>query len=123
VIFFKDVAVRHINGDSAAMRAVKDDRKAVPGRMNIRLAAEVKERVVRAAALSGQDLTEFAVVALSEKAAKVIEQHDQVVLSSADYQFFLDKLSVRSKPSQRSRSVAAKYRKGIRKGVRHHLAD
>lgn len=105
------------------MRAVKDNRKAVPGRMNIRLAAEVKERVVRAAALSGQDLTEFAVVALSEKAAKVIEQHDQVVLSSADYQFFLDKLSVRSKPSQRSRSVAANYRKGIRRGVRHHLAD
>ena len=94
-------------------------------RMNIRLAPAVKERVARAAALSGQDLTEFAVSTLSEKADLVIERHDHLLLGSADHDFFLNALAVTNvqEPSERSRSAAEKYRQGIRKGVRYHLAD
>lgn len=94
-------------------------------RMNIRLATNVKERVARAAALSGQDLTEFAVATLSEKADTVIERHDHLLLGSEQHDFFLNALSETSirEPSDRSRSAAEKYRQGVRKGVRYHLAD
>lgn len=105
------------------MSLVKNS-KSTSGRMNIRMAMEVKERIAKAAALSGQDLTEFAVVTLSEKAAEIINQHDQMLLGSDDYQFFLNALSDTSmEPSAKSSAVAEKYRKGIRKGVRYQLAD
>jgi len=97
-------------------------------RMNFRLATDIKERIARAAALTGQDLTEFAVSALSEKADVIIERHDQMLLGSKDYNFFLDALaettvSEPSEPSERSRAVAERYRQGTRKGVRYQLAD
>ncbi len=94
-------------------------------RMNIRLAPIIKERVARAAALSGQDLTEFAVATLSEKAEIVIERHDHFLLVSEDYELFLNTLAETNvqEPSERSRSAAERYRQGTRKGVRYTLAD
>lgn len=94
-------------------------------RMNIRLAPTIKERVARAAALSGQDLTEFAVSTLSEKADLIIERHDHLLLGSSEHEFFLDALADTTveEPSQRSLTAAEKYRQGIRKGVRYSLAD
>lgn len=94
-------------------------------RMNIRLAPTIKERVARAAALSGQDLTEFAVATLSEKADLVIERHDHLLLGSEEHEFFLNALAepIIQEPSERSRSAAEKYRQGSRKGVRYTLAD
>lgn len=108
-------------------RAAADQNKKVreQSRMNFRLAPEVKQRVARAAALTGQDLTEFAVAALSEKADEIIERHDQLLLGSEDYNFFLNALEEEqpAKPSERSLKAAAKYRRGTRKGVRYNLAD
>lgn len=94
-------------------------------RMNFRLAPEIKQRVARAAALTGQDLTEFAVGALSEKADEVIERHDSLLLGSEDYNFFLNALEEEQlpKPSERSLKAAKNYRRGTRKGVRYNLAD
>jgi uncharacterized protein (DUF1778 family) len=94
-------------------------------RINIRLAPTIKERVARAAALSGQDLTEFAVATLSEKAEIVIERHDHLLLGSEDHKFFLNAMAETNvqEPSERSLSAAEKYRQGVRKGVRYHLAD
>lgn len=94
-------------------------------RLNFRLAPTVKERVVKAAALSGQDLTEFAVATLSEKANLIIEQHDNLLLGSEEHEFFLKALvdTTVSEPSERSRTAAERYRQGTRKGVRYTLAD
>lgn len=94
-------------------------------RMNIRLAPTIKERVARAAALSGQDLTEFAVATLSEKADLVIERHDHLLLGSEEHEFFLNALAepIIQEPSERSLTAAEKYRQGSRKGVRYTLAD
>lgn len=98
--------------------------KTSPGRMNIRMSVEVKERIAKAAALSGQDLTEFAVVTLSEKANEIIDRHDQMLLNSAEYEFFLNALSDQdSGPSAESRAAAENYRKGVRKGARYQVAD
>lgn len=94
-------------------------------RLNVRLSTAVKERVARAATIVGQDLTEFAVSTLSQKADEVIKKHDSVLLGSEDYRFFLDALSVEEtgEPSEKSNKAADRYRRGKRKGARYQIAD
>ena len=106
-------------------KTIETKKRVTEGRLNFRLALDIKERVARAAALTGQDLTEFAVAALNEKAGEVIERHDHLLLGSKDYEFFLDILSATevSKPSDRSLKTAERYRRGKRKGVRYKIAD
>ena len=91
------------------MPIVKRTVTSANSRLNFRLTPEIKSRVPRAAAVVGQDLTKFAVAALSEKADEVLERHDNLLLGSADYQFFLDVLSERKprKPSKKSQQAAA----------------
>lgn len=106
------------------MAEIKNSAISEPSRMNIRLAVEIKERIIKAAVLSGQDLTEFAISTLSEKADEIIERHDNLLLGSEDYQFFLNSLTEDApEPSAKSKMVADKYKKGIRKGVKYQLAD
>ncbi len=107
------------------MPIVKNKNTREQSRLNFRLAPEIKARVARAATIVGQDLTEFAVSTLSQKADEVLEKHDNVLLGSEDYQFFLDALDApeTAEPSEKSQKAADKYRQGIRKGVRYHLAD
>jgi|SRR5882724_9597970 len=88
-------------------------------RMNFRLDAEIKERVARAAAITGQDLSDFAVSTLSLRADEIIEKHTNLTLDSKDYEFFLAALDNETKPSKRSLSAARRYRKGKRKGVKY----
>lgn len=107
------------------MAVVKNKSVSEQSRLNFRLAPEIKSRVVRAATIVGQDLTEFAVSTLSQKADEVLEKHDNLLLGTADHQFFLDALSTTKvrKPSKKSNQAADKYRQGVRKGARYHLAD
>ena len=107
------------------MPVVKNKNTSQQSRLNFRLAPEIKARVARAATVVGQDLTEFAVATLSQKADEVLEKHDRVLLGSEDYQFFLDALSAADagKPSKKSKKAADEYRRGTRKGARYHLAD
>ena len=107
------------------MAVVKSKSMPENSRLNFRLAPEIKSRVVRAATIVGQDLTEFAVSTLSQKADEVLEKHDNLLLGTAEYQFFLDALSATKtrKPSKKSIKAADKYRQGIRKGARYQLAD
>jgi uncharacterized protein (DUF1778 family) len=94
-------------------------------RINFRLASEIKERVARAATIIGQDLTEFAIATLNQRAVEIIEKHDSMILESDDYRIFLNSLegSEMPEPSIKSQEIAEKYRRGMRKGVRYHLAD
>ena len=102
---------------------VKNVRTPDKDRMHFRLAPEIKERVVRAAAITGQGLTDFAVSALKEVADEILERHDSVLLNRKDYHFFLKSLDDHRKPSRRSRLAAARYRRGRRKGVRYRLVN
>ena len=91
------------------------------GRMHFRLDPKVKARVVRAATITGQGLTNFAVSALIEKAEEVLERNNSVVLSVEEYRFFLESLAEDKKPSRHSVAAAKRYRTGTRKGVRYRL--
>jgi len=90
-------------------------------RLNFRLDPEIKARVIRAAAITGQEVTDFAVSTLNEKASEILERHGSLTLNGDDYQFFLNALTDDRKPSKRSRDAARRYRRGKRKGVRYHL--
>jgi uncharacterized protein (DUF1778 family) len=106
--------------------AVTKQRKVVTqnkDRMNFRLSPEIKERVARAAAITGQELTDFAVSTLSERADEILGRHESLLLTSKDYEFFLGALDEDRVTSERSRAAAERYRRGRRKGVRYQLAD
>lgn len=107
------------------MPVVKNNNAREQSRLNFRLSPEVKARVARAATITGQDLTEFAVSTLIQKADEVIEKHGSLLLESEDYQFFLASLSESetAEPSNKSVQAAEKYRRGLRKGVKYRLAD
>ena len=102
---------------------VKNVKTPNKDRMHFRLAPEIKERVARAAAITGQGLTDFAVSALKEMADEILERHENVLLDRKDYRFFLNSLDDLKKPSRRSRTAAARYRRGRRKGVRYRFAN
>lgn len=107
----------------AAPKAKRESSKS-KDRMNFRLNPEIKERVARAAAISGQGLTDFAASTLSEKADEIIARHDTLPLDPEEYNFFLNVLDDDSRePSRKSQAAAERYRQGKRRGVRHHLAD
>jgi uncharacterized protein (DUF1778 family)/uncharacterized protein (DUF433 family) len=87
-------------------------------RMNFRLDPEIKARMARAAAITGQELTDFAVSTLSEKASEILERHDNITLDSRDYSFFMNALADdQIRPSEKSRGVRLKVRPRIRRGL------
>ena len=90
-------------------------------RMHFRLDPKIKARVARAAAITGQGLTDFAVSTLSEKADQILARHDTVLLTSDEYSFFLKALDDERTPSRRSRAAAKRYQRGRRTGVRYHV--
>ncbi len=106
--------------------ATIDPKKSPAGnkdRMHFRLDPKIKARVARAAAITGQGLTDFAVSTLSEKADRILERHDSIVLAGDEYSIFLKALADDRPPSKRARSAAQRYRRGTRKGVRYRIAD
>jgi len=64
------------------------------------LRPDIKERIERAANLSGKSLTDFAVNALSETADGVLEHHEAATLSDRDREIFLRVLDERAKPNE-----------------------
>ena len=95
-----------------SMASVKEKSARNRSRLNVRISPEIKERIQRAAYILGQDLTEFTSITLNRHAQEVIENHDQIILSEKDYNFFVDALGkpVR-KPSKRSLSALKEYKR------------
>jgi len=107
------------------MLATKEKTKRSESRLNVRLSTPLKERVVRAAAILGQDLTEFAVSTLNDRDIEVIERHENFELTQTERQFFFDYMDgkIKAKPSARARRVAKDYLKGKKRGDAYELAD
>lgn len=93
-------------------------------RLNIRLTPDLKARIRRAATVLGQDLTEFAVSTLNDRAVEVLEEYDSLVLSEAERRAFLDILAGDAPaPTKRALESAKKYKGGVKKGVSYEFAD
>ena len=70
----------------------KKPRTREKDRMHVRLDPKIKGRIARAAAITGQGLTDFEVSTLSKKADEIFARHDTILLTSSDYNFLLKDL-------------------------------
>lgn len=83
-------------------------------RMNFRLPVELKQAVEEAATLTGQTISDFAISILAANARRVIEEHDQTLLSNRDRDRFmalLDQTDV--KPNKALAAAAKRYKKQV----------
>lgn len=106
------------------MAMLKKRAVTVQSRLNVRVPPEIKSRIAKAASMVGQDLTEFTISTLNDRAVKVLEEHEAFVLTESERRAFLDILAAPiPDPTERARESAARYRRGSRDGVVYEFAD
>jgi uncharacterized protein (DUF1778 family) len=84
-------------------------------RLNFRIRPEFKDRIEKAASISGKSLTDFAVSALSRTVDEILDHHNITELSDRDRDTFLAILDKHSKPNERLIRAAKTHKKLILK--------
>jgi uncharacterized protein (DUF1778 family) len=79
-------------------------------RIDLRVSADLKILLSRAAAYSGMSLSSFLISAASDHAKQVIGEHEAVMLSSRDWTAVLTALDEADKPRPRLEAAARRYR-------------
>ena len=79
-------------------------------RMNFRLPLEIKDKIEKAATLSGLTVTDFAINALSNSAEEVLEKNQTRRLSNCDRDIFLAMLEADEEPNDELKAAAADYK-------------
>ena len=82
-------------------------------RFNFRLPADIKERIEKAAIVSGLTVTDFAINALANTADEVLEKHHNRILSDRDRDIFLDMLENPPEPNEALLAAVQEYRKRV----------
>jgi uncharacterized protein (DUF1778 family) len=81
-------------------------------RINFRLPASLKQTIERAAALTGQSVSEFAVSTLVRSARDVIHEHDRTELSNRDRDLFIALLDdADARPNKALAAAARRYKR------------
>jgi len=88
-------------------------------RLDFRLSREAREKIEKAARVSGQSLSDFAASTLLRAASEVLESHQQTVLSERDFARFAALLSADEEPTETAKLAAAEYREGRVEGARY----
>ena len=78
-------------------------------RIDIRVNSESKSLFLKAAELSGQNLSAFVVDAVRKQAIRVLDEHDKVLLNNQARDIFLDALANPPAPGNALRRAAKKY--------------
>jgi uncharacterized protein (DUF1778 family) len=84
---------------------IKDDR------LQVRLDAESKSVLQRAASYRHKTVSQFVLATALEEAEKVIRENEVVTLSSPDWKIFYDALTRPPAPNPALRKAFAKYKK------------
>ena len=79
-------------------------------RLEARVSAQLKERILLAATIEGKDLTEFYVDKLSKAADQVIAEHASWKLSQLDSEAFVNALLAPAPPAPRLVDSIRRYR-------------
>ena len=79
-------------------------------RLDMRLTTEQKELLERAAAISGQPLTGFALSHLLDRAQAILERYQKTVLSRRDQEAFLGILADDSAPAPALKEAFRKHK-------------
>lgn len=78
-------------------------------RIDIRVNSEAKSLFMRAAELSGQNLSAFVIEAVRERAMKLLDEHERLVLNNSARDNFLNALDTPPPPNTPLRRAADKY--------------
>ncbi len=89
---------------------VSNKKQKSDARLDFRLNHQVKEVIERAAAVSGQSLSDFAVSALYRTAREVLEKEQVTRLSDRDRDVFLAVLNSDAKPGEALKRAAKRYK-------------
>jgi uncharacterized protein (DUF1778 family) len=87
---------------------IKDDR------LQVRLDAEAKRVLQRAARYRHKSVSQFVLATALEEAERVIRENEAVTLSGADWKVFYDALTNPPAPNAALRKAFAKYKKAAR---------
>jgi uncharacterized protein (DUF1778 family) len=87
--------------------------KEKEARLNVRLRTDLKDRIEKAANISGKSITDFAVSTLIDTADEIIERHHTAKLSDRDRDIFLTILDKAAKPNQFLRRAGKTHKKII----------
>lgn len=79
-------------------------------RVNLRIDAESKKMLERAAAYAGSSLSDFVLANALAAAGRTIEEREKIVLSAADWEVFLDALDNPPKPNKRLKDALRRHR-------------
>ena len=82
-------------------------------RLNFRLPVELKEKIERAAVVSGVTVTDFAISALVNSADNVLEKHQNRVLSDRDRDIFLALIENPPEPNEALKKAVQEYKKRV----------
>lgn len=82
-------------------------------RLNFRLPFELKEKIERAAIISGVTVTDFAITALVSSAENVLEKHQTRILSDRDRDTFLAMLENPPEPNDALKTAVQEYKKRV----------
>lgn len=78
-------------------------------RLDLRISTEIKSLVARAAEYSGTTMTAFVIEAARDRAMKLIDQNERVVLNNEARDVLLDALANPPAPPARLRRAARKH--------------
>lgn len=82
-------------------------------RMSLRTTHRIKLAIERAAALSGQDMSAFALSAAYDRAMATIQAHEVTQLTSEDHQAFFAALENPPAPTEKLRAAFAHHRETV----------
>jgi uncharacterized protein (DUF1778 family) len=80
-------------------------------RVDLRLSADLKALLTRAATYSGMSLSSFLVSVASERAREVVAQHETLTLSPRDWDAFLKALDEPEGPRPQLEEAVRRYRR------------
>jgi len=84
-------------------------RKANNERIDCRVTSDSKSLFARAAKLSGSNLTSFVIEAARERAIRIIDEHERLVLNNEARDVFMNALTNPPAPNASLRAAADKY--------------
>lgn len=87
--------------------------KEKDARMDFRLRPDLKDRIEKAASVSGKSVTDFAVSTLVETADDILERYHVAELSNRDRDMFLSILDQEVKPNEKLLRAAKTHEKLI----------
>ena len=82
-------------------------------RFNFRLPADIKERIEKAALVSGVTVTDFAINVLANSADDVLEKHHNRILSDRDRYIFLAMLDENPEPNEALLKAVEEYKRRV----------